>query len=83
MIELTVPRLVLTNEEAVRFLRLDSDYPEPADAVKALHRLVREGGLKPLRVGKTYKFTLAELTRFIDAEVEPSDPETDGEADSR
>ena len=82
MIELTVPSPVLTNEEAARFLRLDSDYPEPADAVKALHRLVRQGKLRPLQCGKTYKFTLAELERFIRDEVGPSDQETADDADS-
>ncbi len=74
---------VRTNEEAVRFLRLDEDYSQMADAIRALHRLVREGGLKPLRVGKSYKFTLAELERFVAAEVGPSDPETDDDGDSR
>ncbi len=73
MIELTVRSPVLTNEEAVRFLRLDHDYPEPADAVKALHRLVQQGKLRPLQCGKTYKFTLAERERFIAAEAGPSD----------
>ena len=78
MIELTLPSPVLTNEEAVRFLRLDEDYTQMADAIRALHRLVREGGLRPLRVGKSYKFTMAELERFIAAEVGASDQETAG-----
>lgn len=80
MMELNLTSPVLTNEEAVRFLRLDHDYPESADAVKALHRLVRQGKLRPLQCGKTYKFTLAELERFIAAEVGPSDQETAGDA---
>ena len=90
MIELTLPSPVLTNEEAVRFLRLDSDYNELADAVKALHRLVRDGRLMLLRCGKSYKFAVAELERYVADETsafEPtkrraSDQQTDGEAAS-
>ncbi|MCH8344700.1 MAG: helix-turn-helix domain-containing protein [Planctomycetes bacterium] len=78
MVELTVTSPVLTNEEAVRFLRLDTDFDEPGDAVRALHRLVRQDKLRPLRCGKSYKFTLAELERFIIAEVGPSDSQADG-----
>lgn len=81
---------VLTNEEAARFLRLDEDYSEMADAIRALHRLVREGKLKPLRCGKSYKFAVAELERYVTNETsafEPtkrraSDQQTDGEAAS-
>ena len=83
MVELTMPSPVLTNEEAVRFLRLDTDYNETADAIRALHRLVRQGKLRPLQCGKTYKFTLAELERFIAAEVRASDQETVGKPVSR
>lgn len=60
---------VLTSAEAVRWLRLDEDHDDIGSAVKALHRLVQEGRLRPLRVGKSYKFTLAELEKFICAEV--------------
>lgn len=90
MIELNLTSPVLTNEEAVRFLRLDHDYPEPADAVKALHRLVRDGRLRPLRCGKSYKFAVAELERYVTDETSafeptkrrPSDQETADDADS-
>ncbi len=91
MIELTLPSPVLTNEEAVRFLRLDSDYNELDDAVKALHRLVRDGRLRLLRCGKSYKFAVAELERYVADETsafEPSkrrasDHQTDGDEVSR
>ena len=66
---------VLTNEEAVRWLRLDADYDEMGDAIKALHRLVQQQKLKALRCGKSYKFTLPELERFTVDEVGPSDKE--------
>jgi hypothetical protein len=61
---------VLTNEDAVRFLRLDEDHPNMGEAVRALHRLVRDRRLRPLRYAKSYKFTLDELARFIAAEQE-------------
>ena len=69
---------VLTNQEAVEFLRLDTDFDEPGDSIRALHRLVRQGKLRPLRCGRSYKFTQAELERFIVAEVGPSVTDTDG-----
>ena len=69
---------VLTNEEAVRWLRLDEDYDELGDAIRALHRLVQQHKLRPLRCGKSYKFTIPELERFTVVEVRASDRETDG-----
>ncbi len=54
---------VLTNLEAAEWLRLTDDYDQPEDAIEALYRIVRKGKLRPLRAGKTYKFTLAELAR--------------------
>ncbi len=69
---------VLTNEEAVRYLRLDEDFSEMGDAIRALHRLVQQRKLRPLRCGKSYKFTLPELERFTVVEVRASDHETDG-----
>ncbi len=55
---------VLTALEAAERLRLTEDYEQPEDALAALLRLVRSGRLKPLRCGKTYKFTDVELDRF-------------------
>ncbi len=80
---------VLTALEAAERLRLTEDYEQPGDAVAALLRIVRDGRLKPLRCGKTYKFTDAELDRFaIDetAAFRPtkrgaSDQQTDGDGD--
>ena len=65
----------LTNEEAVRSLRLDEDYDELGDAIRALHRLVQQQKLRALRCGKSYKFTLPELERFTVDEVGRSDKE--------
>ncbi len=58
-------------------LRLTDDHEQPEDAIEAINRLVREAGLKPLTVGKTYKFTLDELRRFIAAKVGESNNETE------
>jgi hypothetical protein len=75
---------LLTNEEAVRYLRLDTDHQDMGTAVRALHRLVREKRLRPVECGKQYKYALAELNRFIVAETENagqeiSTTETDAE----
>ncbi len=67
-VELQVPTPILTNEDACRYLRLDEDHPNMAEAVRALHRLVRDRRLRPLRYARSYKFTVAELERFTAAE---------------
>ena len=67
---------VLTAAEACKWLRLDDDHEQMADAVTALNLLVRKRGLRPLRVGKARKFTLAELHRFVADQV-ASDTQTD------
>ncbi len=68
---------VLTAAEACKWLRLDDDHEQMADAVTALNLLVRKRGLKPLCVGKARKYTLAELHRFVADQV-GSDTQTDG-----
>ena len=68
---------VLTNLEAAAWLRLSDDYDQPEDAIEALHRIVRQGKLRPLRAGKTYKFTVDELQRYIAADVGESNTETE------
>lgn len=66
---------VLTAAETVRWLRLDEDHDDPGLAIKALYRLVQEKRLRPLRVGKSYKFTTTELERFVSNEVERGTPD--------
>lgn len=70
--------VLLTNAEAARFLRLDDDHAEVADAIRALHALVRAGRLHPIRnCGRSYKFARAELERFIRDETgRPEDLQT-------
>jgi hypothetical protein len=59
---------VLTSADAARYLRLDDDHAEIADAVAALHRIVRTGHLRPVKgCGKSHKFALAELRRYVAA----------------
>lgn len=71
---------ILTNAEACRWLRLDDDHDEIEDAIAALLRLAREGKIRPLRCGKTYKWTRAELERFARDELRP-DTEPEAKAD--
>ena len=68
------PVRVLTSLEAADRLRLTEDYKEAGDAVRALHRLIRLGKLKPLRCGKTYKFLDTEVDRYAVAETEAFAP---------
>ncbi len=57
---------LLTNLEATQFLRLDTDYEhDPVAAVRALHRLVRKGKIRPVKCGTTYKYARTELLRYI------------------
>ena len=56
---------VLTNDEAARYLRLDTDHPDMGSAVRSLHRLVQEGRLQPITCGSRYRFSIDELNRFI------------------
>ena len=57
---------ILTIQETAEWLRLDDDYPEMADAIRAVYKLVREGRLEPIRgVGKRYRFSVGELERFV------------------
>lgn len=77
MSEQAISTPVLTAIEAAAWLRLTDDYEQPEDAIAALYRLVRKGKLRPLRAGKTYKFTLEELQRYIASDVGASNRETD------
>lgn len=80
---------VLTALEAAERLRLTEDYEQPEDALAALLRLVRSGRLRPLRCGRTYKYTDTELERFAVDETaafqrtkrRASDKQTDGDGD--
>lgn len=55
---------VLTADEAVRFLRLDTNGTKNPKA--ALDYYQKEGLLNPITIGKCRKYPLPELLRFID-----------------
>ena len=66
---------VLTTAEAARWLRLD-DGVDTATARRAVFKLCTDGKLRPLKIGRRRLFTVAELTRFIDAESGAPDAES-------
>ncbi len=78
MVELRVPSPVLTNLEAAGWLRLDEDHDAEVDRIRALYRLVREHGLRPVQGLKPYRFTVTELERFACHQTGPSEPGFDG-----
>jgi len=54
---------VLTREEAVRYLRLDS--ARTKDPGRTLDRYRHLGLLRAVRIGRCYRFPRAELDRFL------------------
>ncbi|MCL4740942.1 MAG: helix-turn-helix domain-containing protein [Phycisphaerales bacterium] len=56
---------LMTAREAAAYLRLDDGDRDPADAIKSLEYLVRDGRIRPCRVGKHNRYARAELDRFI------------------
>ena len=57
---------VLNALDVAKMLRLTDDHDEDADAVRSVHRLVRDCGLRPINgCGKSYKFAEAEVGRWI------------------
>lgn len=64
---------LLTGAEAAVYLRLcepDATPDEVNKAVRAVHRLVRNGKLRPVQPGREYLFALAELDRYVHDETE-------------
>ena len=55
---------VLTAQEAVRFLRIDTNGTKHPDAT--LQHYQNEGLLNPITIGKGRKYPLPELLRFIE-----------------
>jgi len=63
-----VPEL-LTEEEAIKFLRLDSNGTQ--NTTEALKRLREHHGLRATKgIGKTLKYQKTELLRFLDTMTE-------------
>lgn len=68
-----LPVLLRTSLESAVMLRLcepDSPPFKQAKAVRAVHRLVQTGRLRPVRPGKEYGFTDDELIRYCRADME-------------
>ena len=55
---------VLTADEAVKFLRLDTNGTKHPEAT--LQHYQKEGQLCPVKIGKCRKYPLPELLRFVD-----------------
>ena len=55
---------LLTEEEAVRFLRLDGE-KGPSDPYQTLWRYRREGLLRAVKIGRQLRYPREELMRFI------------------
>jgi len=57
---------ILTEEEAIRWLRLDEEYDSPREAGRALRRCMHEHGLRRIQgCGKSLKFHIDELHRWV------------------
>jgi hypothetical protein len=61
---------LMTAAEAAIYLRLTEDGRDTADAITSLEYLVREGRIRPARVGKHNRYARAELDRFIVQQTE-------------
>ncbi len=61
---------LMTAEEAAIYLRLSDGGRDVADALTSLHYLVREGRIRPCRVGRANRYARAELDRFIQEQTE-------------
>lgn len=55
---------VMTAEEAIKFLRIDTNGTNHPEAT--LQHYINEGLLKPITIGKCRKYALYELLSFID-----------------
>ena len=60
----------MTAAEAAVYLRLTEGDRDIADAITSLEYMVREGRIRPCRVGKHNRYARAELDRFIAHQTE-------------
>ncbi len=72
MIRIADHSLMTSAEVAVhlRIIEPDAEPDDVARAVRAVHRLVRDGKLRPVKPARSYVFALAELARYVKAETE-------------
>lgn len=63
-----LPKLVFDADEVVKILGLDKGKKEPIKGGRqALRVLVRRTGIRPARIGYTYKYTHKDILSLIDA----------------
>ena len=71
---------LLTSAEVAVHLRIiepDDDADAVARGVRSVHKLVRDGKLRPIRPAKTYIFAMAEVDRYVRDETESFTPTTE------
>lgn len=56
---------VLTEQEAIRYLRLDEDGRPQEAATRAFRRLVETKRVRPARIGLRNRYARKELCRFV------------------
>ena len=84
MAEIRLHSPVLTATEVAVCLRLCGPDDEPDDVAKAIrsvHKLVRDGKLRPIQPGKEYAFVLFEVERYVLAATEAFTPSKNGARD--
>ena len=62
---------LLTEQEAIKFLRLDSDGPQHPELTLQHYR--KEGLLKATRVGKRLRYLRTELLKFLEEKTHRAD----------
>ncbi len=63
---------ILTETEAIQFLRLDVDGPK--DPTLTLRYYREQGLLRGIRIGKRYRYSKNELLRFVDVLSQENGP---------
>ena len=72
-------RLLTSSEVAVhlRIIEPDAEPDDVARAVRAVHRLVRDKKLRPIKPARSYVFAPAEVARYVVDETESFTPTTE------
>lgn len=55
---------ILTAPEAVRLLRLDEPDRALNDAIRSLERIIKAGGIVPIRIGKFNRYLLVDVIGY-------------------
>lgn len=77
MIHVADHSLMTSSEVAVhlRIIEPDASPDDVARAVRAVHRLVREGKLRPIKPARSYVFAPDEVDRYVRDETESFEPQ--------